>query len=844
MANQRDVLFYIPHTHWEGAVFKDRAEYLDVGLANILRALRLLKSEPTYRFVLDQSCYVQPFLERYPEEEPAFRRFIHEGRLQIAGGAHVMADVNMPSGEAFIRQIQHGRRYFREALGVEPTVSWQLDTFGHHAQMPQLLRLAGYESFWFFRGVPNWEVPGEFQWEGIDGTRIDAQWLMHGYAVGYGAPQTLPDFGEFWQGRHEVLKPHSRSATIVAPAGADVCEPEPHVPALVEQLNAQPDRPFQVRIATPEEYENALPADLQRPAVACELNPVFQGAYSSRIELKQQAREIERVLTNAEKLGALLSALGLEVDDAEILGAWEPTLFNHAHDLMAGVMTDHVYEDTIRGYDHSERVGNDVLSCRLRDYAERVNTQGEGIPILVLNSLGWTRDDVVTATVGFTEPGVMGLQVMGPDGERTPAQLVNAVRDVQGALVEARVAFIARAVPALGHVVYHVRALDETGEGTTEATPAHGSVLETDEYRLEFGVHSGAIESLLVKDGGWEALGGPANVIAREEDRGDLWEPYRSLDGGSRIAMTEEHHVPGPGEAVFTSEQDGEPACVTNGPVFAQHAVGRALPDQGAFATTVRVYHGLARIEIRTELVNNSEFVRYRALFPTSMASGPSVHEIPFGAIERPNAIEFPAQNWVDHSDGGRGLTLLNRGLPGNNVADGTMMLSLLRSTRIVAYGFGGGYEPGMSSDTGLQLGRTFVFDYALVPHRGDWREARAYREGFAFNSPLIAIPAASHPGALPDRWGLLEVSHPNVIVSALRVDTSGSTILRVYEASGEATPGVSVSLARGAAGAEEVDLIGKPTGRGVEVRDDALHFDLHGFEIKTFRIRMGRGRC
>ncbi len=42
------------------------------------------------------------------------------------------------------------------------------------------------------------------------------------------------------------------------------------------------------------------------------------------------------------------------------------------------------------------------------------------------------------------------------------------------------------------------------------------------------------------------------------------------------------------------------------------------------------------------------------------------------------------------------------------------MMLSLMRSTRIVAYGFGGGYEPGMTSDTGLELGQALDFDYAL----------------------------------------------------------------------------------------------------------------------------------
>ena len=84
MKPTRGILFCIPHTHWEGAVFKTREQYLEMGLPHILRALKLLKEHPSYRFTLDQACYVQPFLERYPAEEPAFRQFVAEGRLAIA----------------------------------------------------------------------------------------------------------------------------------------------------------------------------------------------------------------------------------------------------------------------------------------------------------------------------------------------------------------------------------------------------------------------------------------------------------------------------------------------------------------------------------------------------------------------------------------------------------------------------------------------------------------------------------------------------------------------------------------------------------------------------------------
>src|SRR5881396_1936047 len=122
-SSNRPTFWLIPHTHWEGAVFKTREEYLEMGLPNILTAIRLLKEHPDYRFVLDQVAYFKPFLERYPEEAAAFGKFVAEGRLQIVGGMDVMPDDVKPGGELFVRQMQFGKQYCREHLGVEVTVA-------------------------------------------------------------------------------------------------------------------------------------------------------------------------------------------------------------------------------------------------------------------------------------------------------------------------------------------------------------------------------------------------------------------------------------------------------------------------------------------------------------------------------------------------------------------------------------------------------------------------------------------------------------------------------------------------------------------------------------------------
>lgn len=817
----KDVFLFIPHTHWEGAVFKTREQYLEMGLPIILRALRLLKKHPHYRFVLDQACYVQPFFERYPEEVASFKAYVAEGRLVITGGLDVMPDVNMPGGESFVRQAIYGKSWFRAALGVEIPTGWQLDTFGHHAQMPQLMRQAGYTSFWTQRGVPHGDVPSEFIWEGLDGTRIPYYWLPGNYAITYNSPKTMPGFGEFMRKRYDFLTKYSLGAGRVGPAGADVCLPEEHVPELIDAFNQDADSPFELRIGLPADYEALVEARPEpRPVISGEMNPIFQGTYSSRIELKQWMRELETLLLSAEKAGALLLALGEEVDNSLVWKAWEPVLFNQAHDLMSGVMTDQVWEDTQLSFAWSRRLVSEELAARQRRLAARVDTRGEGVPVVVVNHLGWPRTDVVVASAGFTELEAQGLELRGPAGEVVPVQVLEAERADNGALIHARVAFVAREVPAFGHQVYRLLPRElPNAEPVADA----GNVLENEFVRVEVDLSNGQLTSLVWKESGWEALRGAGNRVTREEDHGDLWEPYRGLNGAQAITMKERHPAP-PLETTVT----GAAGSITRGPVFSEFRA-----QGGELSSRIRVYAGLPRVEIQTRLHNEDSHVRYRVCFPTSLQGGQATHEIPFGAIPHPDGVEFPAQTWIDLSGGGQGLALLNRGLPGNNAADGVLLLSLLRSATIGGYGFGGGYEPGMGSDSGLELGKDFTFEYALLPHVGAWDAAGLPRAGQGYNTPLTALTAGAHPGDLAAEWGFLSVSCPDVLVSALKPGEKGGIVLRLYESAGRAQAGVTVQLPPQVTTVREVNLLEDVLGE-LPAPAGQVTLSFRPFEIKT----------
>ncbi len=843
-ASAEKTLWIISHTHWEGAVFKTREEYLEIGLPHILTALRILQEHPEYRFVLDQVAYVKPFLERYPEEVATFHKFVSEGRLQIVGGNDVMLDVNIPSGESWIRQALYGKGYYKDELGVDVTVGWGLDTFGHHAQMPQLLKLAGYKSYWFQRGVHGMDTPSEFLWQGLDGTRIPAFWLPLGYGLFMPAPGNAFEYARYSEEQWKELGKYSRWPDRVALAGADVSEPEESLPGLVKQFDQTTGAPFTLRFGVPTDYEAAIARRPDRPVISGELNPVFQGVYSTRIELKQWVRRLENVLTNAEKLTAVASALGTGTTWMTWADAWEPVLFNQAHDLMSGTMVDKVYEETIHAYQSSQVLGGQQVESALDAIAGKIDTRGEGVPVAVFNTLGWPRTDLAQVEVGSIGPGFTALTLRDPSGKNVPLQLLETERYGDGSIKDAKVAFIARDVPALGYAVYRIVPTQAAASAPPESARETSSTMHEDEgsienefYRLKFDLWTGAMKQLIDKTSGWEVLSGAGNVVAREEDGGDFWELYGTLNGARLTAMTRRQGLPPAARTRYSDEQVGGSGATTVGPVFSEFHISHPFGN-GDFATTVRLYPGIRRIDIQTQLLNNDKFVRYRVLFPTSLREGQRFDEIPFGAIERPIAQEFPAQYWMDYSDGNHGLALLTRGLPGNNVADGALMLSLLRSARISAYPFIGGYEAGVSSDLGLELNLPRTFDYALVPHTGDWRGAEVYRAGWDFNHPLLARKLAAHEGSLPARWGLLEISQPGVVVSALKPSGDGKTVLRVYEAAGKPASGVEIKFTLPIDPVFETSLL-EHGGQRVQVENNAWRFDLHPFEIKTFKLAL-----
>ena len=186
----------VPHTHWDREWYEPFQTYR-VKLVHLVdELLDLLDHDPSYtRFLLDgQTSVIDDYLEIRPEQRERLVRLIGNGRIQV-GPWMILMDEFMVSGETIVRNLQLGIERAAE-LGGDALlrVGYLPDMFGHIAQMPQLLRLAGLEHAVVWRGVPSAIRSTAFWWQAPDGSRVRAEYLYGSYSNGRELPNDPEQF--------------------------------------------------------------------------------------------------------------------------------------------------------------------------------------------------------------------------------------------------------------------------------------------------------------------------------------------------------------------------------------------------------------------------------------------------------------------------------------------------------------------------------------------------------------------------------------------------------------------------------------------------------------------------
>jgi mannosylglycerate hydrolase len=733
----------VPHTHWDREWYSPYQTFR-LRLVDLLdQLLPQLERDPSYaHFLLDgQMAVVDDYLAVRPEAEPRLRALASTGRVAM-GPWYALPDEFLVSGETLVRNLQRGLRV-ASRFGGAMDVGYLPDMFGHVAQMPQLLRLFGYEHAVVWRGVPAAIDRSGFWWTAPDGSTVRAEYLPQGYGNGALVPDDakalVRRIAEFEEEQGELL-----TGPILWMNGTDHLMPQPWLGRVVAEAN-ELELGYELHVCSLAEHVRRAPTE-GLPRWQGELRSgaranLLMGVASNRVDVKQAAARAERSL---ERLAEPLSALFLPAEHwpAALLDeAWLEVIRNSAHDSICACSVDEVCDAVlyrfaqatqiaegltdralhalgatvpVDGYtpvivNPSHRTRGGVVELRLRGAEVPPGTQLVSERLAEWTMVGDTAIEVATVMVAELEyiRNVESFTVLGADGE----ELIHVVREPAGTLVtppirrqlgQLRAARAGELVsvrvttpPALT-VLAHVAEVAGYGwHAWTGASSQAAPVTATDQT-LDNGIITVAVDPV---DGTF-AIDGHAG-LGRLVDGGDVGDTY--------------NWCPPDLDVVVDTPAAVSIRVLEAGPVRGRLQVTRAydLPTHAAegtrtgsrrveAVTTLELHAGDDLLRVHVALDNHGvRDHRLRVVLPLPERARSSVAECAFGTVERGLVAEggpteqglatYPSRRFVVAG----GLTFAHEGLLEYELVDldaaggtaGALAVTLLRCTGMLSQG-------------------------------------------------------------------------------------------------------------------------------------------------------------
>jgi alpha-mannosidase len=817
--------------------------------------LQLMERYPEYVFLQSQPQLYAYLKKDYPSLYEKIKQKAAEGKWEPTGAMWLESDCNIPSGESLVRQLLVGKRFFRKEFGVDNRMLWLPDVFGYSWALPQILKKSGID--YFMTTKISWSQYNRFphdtfKWRGIDGTEMlthfittpnnDGSWYYT-----YNGDVSATSIMGLWDNYRQ--KEINDELLLAFGWGDGGGGPTRDMLEGLRRFEDMPGAP-QVRQGKAEDYFEQLDSRLadhpQLPLWDGELYLEYhRGTYTSQAHNKRMNRTMERLLHDAE----FLNAFALVLDERHAYPSrlldesWEIVLRNQFHDIIPGSSIKEVYEDSRVEYEEAEALAVQALNHgvsaldgkgnaldgtdKISDGTDQVLVGKEQV-YRVFNSLGWERsfpvEIVLPAGIAFAEWRTSSGELLETqtvtDGKGPGSKTLVSVKNVPAYGYVTLVASGATSVQADKGLVLE-QAADKTlmHSADWQIDPQR---IETPFYHIELNA-SGQIVSLYDKIAGRQVLasGEPANVLQVFEDKplaNDAWD----IDIFYQDKMWEVTELL-------------EVSVVEEGPLRA--ALGLKWKfHKSEIEQRLVVFRDDPRIDFETRVEWHEQQHLLKASFPVDIRSTKATYEIQFGNVERPThwntswdyaRFESVAQRWVDLSEGGYGVSLLNDSKYGHDIRNHTLRLSLIKSA----------VYPDQTADQGLH-----EFTYSLLPHNGGWLEAGTHAKACELNTPMFAATAVSG-GKLQDRQGLLWCDRQNVMIDTVKkAEDDDSLIVRLYEYGGiRGKAKILVDSKRlRIIRAEETDMMEESLGEvpaDFVVSEHEIEMDLKPYEIKTIRI-------
>lgn len=819
-------------------------ETVSITLDTFRTMLDLMQEYKDFKFSQSQASVYKIVEEYDPAMLREIKKRVREGRWEITASTWVEGDKNMPSGESQARQLLYTRRYLSELFdipGESLNIDFEPDTFGHSANVPEILSEAGVKYYYQCRGYEGREIA--YRWMAPSGAEI----LVYHEPTWYLGPINY-DLGVY--ASNYCAKTGGNMALEVYGVGDHGGGPTRRDLERLIDMDRWPIYP-NIRFGTFADFFASLEKQRSKlPVVKGELNVIFDGCYTTQSRIKMGNKMSENMLFEAEAFSALTGNKGCK--PARFEDAWRNVLFNQFHDIIPGSGVTATREYAMAGYQTTMAIANTERTRAFRGVAAQIDTSaflpdedisdttsegagvGNGImdfkvtqrsgtagrtrAFTLFNPLPFERTEPVELTVWDYPLPPERISFIDSEGTPAPSQVLNNGHKDGHAFIAV---LVEAHVPSMGYTTVILTPNEEPEKNPALMYPrgdtqsAMHRALENDQVRVKFDEKNGSLDSFKWKADNTEYLpeGGPDSCLRVVEEDGSRGMTAWVVGKYSNVYPLLENvdHI---------------------------HPYGGPLQNGVMYDCTYKA----SKIHVNMYLRKGSPFLYYdvyadwrefgdhtktvpQLQYYTSYAykEGKNICDIPFGAIERSgNRLDVPALNYLTNRSGetDRSLMIMTRSKYGYRSHGKDMSLTLIRSSD----------DPDAWPEIG---GHKISFALGLVPSAGDAADYASVAA--AYNHPMSAVTCKKHSGDRPASGSLLKLSGC-VLSTVKQAEDSSALIVRLYEARGRKSE-VALTMPGAIEGAVFCDLHEQPTDGELSIDGDAVYFTAMPNKVYTLKI-------
>ena len=753
-------LYMIGNAHLDPVWLWNWQEGFQEVKATFRSALDRMKEDKDFVFTCSSAAFYEWVEKNNPAMFAEIRKRVEEGRWELAGGWWIQPDCNIPSGEAFVRQGLYGQRYFLEKFGKMAVTGYNVDSFGHNGNLPQILKKSGMDNYVFMRPMPLEKgLPGRiFWWKSMDGSKVMT------YRIPYEYCSWGKDLEKYTDRLKCELEDGEDELMMFYGVGNHGGGPTKENIRSIHELNGREDMPVMEMETTENFFRQVKNNGKEYPEFIGDLQHHASGCYSVLSRVKRENRRAEDKLVEAEGWSSIAKAVEGQPYPEDFKKAWKGVLFNQFHDILAGTSIPSAYEDASYLFGQAMAVGQESLNYAIQAISWDIDIEEDVTmrPIVVFNSHAWEGKMIIDLEVrGLSNDN---FKLTDHKGNGIAAQRIQSEATVNG---QSRLLFVAE-LPSMGYEVFKLY-LNVEDAPRTAAVKVTDTTLENDRLALTFNPQTGYMESLYDKKADLEVLRRQGGRLAVIEDKYDTW-AHNVFKFDRQL---------GDMKQVYRK-------VLEEGPVRSCIRI-KYKYNQSYVVQDFRLYRDLDYVQVKVSVDWREPQTQLKIKYPVNFNFRRPTYEIPYGYIEKSaNGEEEPGQSWFDFTGEHfkkpvmYGLAIANDAKYSYNMDIDEMNLTVLKNS-VFAH-----HDPKQLEedceyrfvDDGLQ-----EFTYILIPHEGSWKDADVVKRAKEVNVRPQTVIETFHEGKLAQRGSFLSLESDHAVISAVKeAEDKDGVIVRAYE--------------------------------------------------------------